>query len=461
MLRTSTLVFLSYLMQLGFANAQDKIKGYDVLISDIKITNFNSKMVYFKANNEMNDSIPAEKLTNVFLKDSLNIVVIPDSLKGKRKLINFKEFAEALSKNDLFTLFQSYFHYYDIKFINVKGNLNLTNESKEQIKELTTLLKKFSNVSINIAVHADSVGSVATNQMVTERRAKVLNAELLRSGISSKRFNIVAKGESEPFVSRPFLSRRLEVSISKIAKVEILYSQKYIPPVSTVTASEVTSSQTNSYSGQLNKTNEEKQSTAVYNAPKRYKHWILTFGGEALQTVSSKSPQWADENLGLGFSRTIGGVMKLTRRYNRFIALDTEAGYYQWTSVYSFTQNSQLLYGTTYNLVRVPFAFGLKLYPINKLFLSYRINIEGLRLSYQTDENNVLKATTENQFSVYQGSSAEVGYSIISSKYIELNASLTYTSLSRRLKTLTSASPITDPLKIIGIRINAGFKIQK
>lgn len=101
----------------------------------------------------------------------------------------------------------------------------ITEESRNLMKPLIATLKKFPKSTLNIGAHADSRGSVAYNQRLTDDRAKNTRKYFTSQGISGKR--ITAKGFGEKLLlnqcsdgvvceeQQHTLNRRAEVKVQK------------------------------------------------------------------------------------------------------------------------------------------------------------------------------------------------------------------------------------------------------
>jgi outer membrane protein OmpA-like peptidoglycan-associated protein len=72
----------------------------------------------------------------------------------------------------------------------------MTEESIEQLKPIVMALRKLPTATVFIGAHADSRGSSAYNQMLSEKRAKFAVNYFLSKGISAKRLTARGFGES-------------------------------------------------------------------------------------------------------------------------------------------------------------------------------------------------------------------------------------------------------------------------
>lgn len=80
-----------------------------------------------------------------------------------------------------------------------KSELSL--ENKEKLKEIAEKMKHYNIEVITVSGHADRIGTEKYNQKLSEKRAAVVKAELVRLGIDESKIYTEAKGESQPEVT--------------------------------------------------------------------------------------------------------------------------------------------------------------------------------------------------------------------------------------------------------------------
>jgi outer membrane protein OmpA-like peptidoglycan-associated protein/opacity protein-like surface antigen len=100
--------------------------------------------------------------------------------------------ADALSKGE------------QLSFTNVRFKVNsdeLTEPSKEILDNVVAVLKKLSDLNLEIQGHTDSDGSETYNKSLSERRAESVKNYLVSNGIASSRLSTVGFGENSPIVS--------------------------------------------------------------------------------------------------------------------------------------------------------------------------------------------------------------------------------------------------------------------
>ena len=82
----------------------------------------------------------------------------------------------------------------------VTGSSTLTAASKTMIKEGAKLLNSddFKSLKVEVRGHTDNVGKPASNQLLSEKRAKAVMTELVKNGVSADRITAVGYGDTMP-----------------------------------------------------------------------------------------------------------------------------------------------------------------------------------------------------------------------------------------------------------------------
>ena len=74
----------------------------------------------------------------------------------------------------------------------------LTKESTDSLDEVYSILVQYPSISFEIVGHTDSIGKVATNQLLSEQRAASVLRYLVEKGISSSKLESTGYGETRP-----------------------------------------------------------------------------------------------------------------------------------------------------------------------------------------------------------------------------------------------------------------------
>jgi outer membrane protein OmpA-like peptidoglycan-associated protein len=95
---------------------------------------------------------------------------------------------------------------------------SLRNESKSELNRLVELLKRNSDVKIEVIGHTDSQGNKGSNQKLSENRAKSVLNYLVENGVNSSRITSKGKGSTNPVESNDTeqgrqINRRVEFRI--------------------------------------------------------------------------------------------------------------------------------------------------------------------------------------------------------------------------------------------------------
>lgn len=88
------------------------------------------------------------------------------------------------------------------------NSYNLTTQTKNNLDELTSILKKYDDTEILAQGHTDNSGSDTYNQELSVKRASAVSDYLSRRGVPSSRFVVMGKGENDPVKSNETESGR-------------------------------------------------------------------------------------------------------------------------------------------------------------------------------------------------------------------------------------------------------------
>lgn len=452
MTKLTTYFFVFAWLCYGTALAQIRVEVNDKAAISVKVVSYNEQLIHFQTLTGTLDSIPTEQVSRIAYGDSLQVLVFPQSMKGKRQLLTQTQFLEAMQASDYATLFHAYTHLYDVQFAATKGALLLTSESRLKLAPLIRMLKMKQALHLTIAVHADSVGKTPTNQLLTERRAKVLSAELLRNGIAPGRFTMQAKGESEPFLIRPSLSRRIEITVDKIAKTKVLYAQKYVtppPPKPVEVATPPKPKENKQKPTQTTQMEEEDEPN--------YRYWTLTVGGEAVQLLASQSPQWADEQVGMGLKLGVGGSVQFTKQFSNLFGVIINVGYRHWEVERKYMLNGEQLYTSSDKLTQFPLQLGFRTFLFRGIYIAPQANVVLTKLLRTTDEANPISSLNQLQQTFYMGASGTLGYELLGERLV-IDFGLTYSYLPKVTQKLNFYTQMNDPLHLIGFKITTGIR---
>ncbi|HAW79879.1 MAG TPA: hypothetical protein DCX27_09275 [Balneola sp.] len=98
------------------------------------------------------------------------------------------------------------------------NSYQLKDASKENIAELSEILKKYEDTNIMFSGYTDNTGSEEYNQKLSEDRAKAVAEYAAFTGVDSERMTIIGYGESDPIADNSTAAgrtqnRRVEIGI--------------------------------------------------------------------------------------------------------------------------------------------------------------------------------------------------------------------------------------------------------
>ncbi|MCM2314923.1 MAG: OmpA family protein [Thermoanaerobaculia bacterium] len=90
--------------------------------------------------------------------------------------------------------------------------------AKTTLEEIAEVFREYPDTNLRVEGHADSTGSDAHNQRLSDRRAESVSNYLVMQGVSGARIDAIGFGESEPRASNATaegrqLNRRVEIRI--------------------------------------------------------------------------------------------------------------------------------------------------------------------------------------------------------------------------------------------------------
>lgn len=88
------------------------------------------------------------------------------------------------------------------------GKDRIKSSSYSILDQVADILRRYPNYNCSIGGHTDSVGNTATNQALSEKRAKACYDYLISKGISGARLSYAGYGESQPIADNKYASGR-------------------------------------------------------------------------------------------------------------------------------------------------------------------------------------------------------------------------------------------------------------
>lgn len=98
------------------------------------------------------------------------------------------------------------------------GRATIKAEYREVLDDMALILNEYGDTAVSVIGHADSTGSPATNQRLSESRASAVVAYLIRKEVDEARLTASGEGEARPVASNDTAegraqNRRVEIVI--------------------------------------------------------------------------------------------------------------------------------------------------------------------------------------------------------------------------------------------------------
>ena len=95
--------------------------------------------------------------------------------------------------------------------------------ARARMSQLADFMKQYPDRRVSIEGHTDSIGSVAANAELSQRRADAVKSQLVDMGVSGDRVTTIGYGKNFPVASNDTdtnraINRRVEVVISEPGK---------------------------------------------------------------------------------------------------------------------------------------------------------------------------------------------------------------------------------------------------
>jgi K(+)-stimulated pyrophosphate-energized sodium pump len=147
---------------------------------------------------------------NLKLADGTEINVGHNS--GETRLVDFiNDNNKAVNKNTWFTMDRLYFE---------TGKSVLKTSSQQQVKNIAAILKAYPNVTLKLGGYTDNTGDSAVNFNLSQERANVAKAELVKAGVDAARLDAEGYGQQYPIADNNTAegraqNRRIDVRVTK------------------------------------------------------------------------------------------------------------------------------------------------------------------------------------------------------------------------------------------------------
>ncbi|MGB3143028.1 MAG: DUF5723 family protein [Maribacter sp.] len=100
------------------------------------------------------------------------------------------------------------------------GKSSIKDESTPVLVDIVRILNEYPNAKFTVEGHTDSIGSVETNQKLSDSRAQSVMKFLIKEGIDASRLTAIGYGESKPIATNMYKdgrqkNRRVEINLVK------------------------------------------------------------------------------------------------------------------------------------------------------------------------------------------------------------------------------------------------------
>lgn len=112
--------------------------------------------------------------------------------------------------------------------LNMPGNVTFKTDSSninagfyQVLDSVAIILKEYSDTTVTVVGHTDSVGDATYNQGLSEQRAQSVAGYLRSQGVAGQRFNVMGYGEQSPVASNSTKegrsqNRRVEITLTPL-----------------------------------------------------------------------------------------------------------------------------------------------------------------------------------------------------------------------------------------------------
>jgi len=101
------------------------------------------------------------------------------------------------------------------------GNASINAGFYQVLDSVAIILNEYTDTTVSIVGHTDSVGSAASNQSLSEQRAQSVAGYLRSQNVAGQRFNVMGYGEQSPVASNSTKqgraqNRRVEITLTPL-----------------------------------------------------------------------------------------------------------------------------------------------------------------------------------------------------------------------------------------------------
>lgn len=430
--------------------AQDIVLSKDSVETRCKVNSMSSTLIKFtRTDNGLQDSVETANLRSVSISDS-TYVVYPLAFANEVNLLSMSEFQQALAMKDYALLLHAKVIVTDAVFLT--GRTDLPPNSRTKLLPFVNLLKAQKGLKYAMYVHTDSIGKAYNNLMISQKRANSLRIFFVNNGIKADNMIVEGKGETEPSTETNVSDRRVELQVTSVEKLQILYSEKYIPPVVTpapVVEDKKVETPTESISVLQNL--EKTEYKPVKRAAKKPISFVLSADG--LYAINALSGDWSSKD-GIGILQGFGGELMFSYYPKKWLGLTIQGGMSQWKVLRRYmTDNNEVVYTTRSTVQRIPLRIGTRVFLGKAFYIHPQGGMQLLNLTIQNSDTHPQSNATEksNAFKPIVGGALGIEKKI--GKTAILDIGLQYFMTPNE-----DFSGVSENLHYGGIKLGIGFK---
>ncbi len=192
----------------GYIEYNDKVFTIDGVVESDEVKNNLDKKLTQAKNFSINNNTIVEKPL-VSEKD-----IVQESLI--KKIVDKKPTVKKPSKSDVQKELDKLLKGKKVEFIYARTIL--TPKSKKIVNKIQILLKKYTDVNVEIGGHTDSDGTKQNNKKLSQKRADAIKKYLVSKEIDTRRLKAIGYGEDKPLVkndsaAKKQINRRVEFKV--------------------------------------------------------------------------------------------------------------------------------------------------------------------------------------------------------------------------------------------------------
>jgi outer membrane protein OmpA-like peptidoglycan-associated protein len=444
-LTQSILLLLIIFVSFSKGVSQDLITTSDSIMIECKIHEVSKTIIKFRKPDNSENFIETARLISIKMGDTTQ-VIYPENLAKKINQINFIDFKTAFRNKEYAKLLHAITTLPDAVFFACKAEL--TPVSRNKVISFINLLKSNKAVKYALFVHTDTIGREISNLAISQRRATYLHNFFTSNGIKYDNLVAEGKGESEQAYFHKLnqnFNRRVELRVTGIEKVKVLYSEKYTPPSSEVKQAGVKESAVT----QSVITEAKTKPVVVRNK----KVFAILLSGNGYYTLNPLSGGWSNSR-GIGILQGFGGEISAIIYPKKRIGFTLHTGIAQWKTERRYmTENQDVIFTTNSTLQSIPLRIGARLYLGNSIYFHPQAGGQLLSLTIKNSETHPQSNAESKETAIKSMLGGGIGFEKKLGKLFFLDFGVQYFFTPNK-----EFNEAKENLHYGGVKIGIGFK---